>query len=80
MRPLVSTERAGSLDLMAEGQEKFPFDAFAFDRGAGKVYLRSPWVFSLPGLVSYASNALAVAAGLKVGDLYRQGDLVAVVH
>lgn len=31
-------------------------------------------------LSDYANNAAAVAAGLKVGDLYRSTDAVCVVH
>lgn len=29
---------------------------------------------------NYASNALALAGGLVIGNVYRQGDLLAIVH
>jgi hypothetical protein len=29
---------------------------------------------------AYASNALAISAGLVVGTIYRQNDLLAIVH
>lgn len=29
---------------------------------------------------NYANNALALAGGLVVGNVYRQGDLLAIVH
>jgi hypothetical protein len=31
-------------------------------------------------LPEYADNAAALLGGLKIGDLYRTGDLVKVVH
>jgi hypothetical protein len=62
----------------------FPFDAFEFDReetsSSPVIRLKGPWRLALTGLPSYASNALALAAGLSIGDLYRLGDYVAVVH
>lgn len=39
---------------------------------SGHVYMAS--------VPSYASNALAIAAGLAVGTIYRQSDLLAIVH
>ncbi len=44
----------------------------------GKVRLMS--AASVAGLASHANNAAAIAAGLKVGDLYRIGDTVGIVH
>lgn len=35
---------------------------------------------SLAALPVYANNAAALAGGLKVGQLYRNGDMVQVVH
>jgi hypothetical protein len=32
------------------------------------------------GVVNYANNAAAVAAGLVVGDHYRNGDVLMIVH
>ena len=35
---------------------------------------------TLPGIVEYADNTTAVAAGLVIGARYRTGDLLKIVH
>ncbi len=40
--------------------------------------VKSP--FSITGLPVYANNAAAISGGLKIGQLYRNGDVVQVVH
>ncbi|MFC1566136.1 hypothetical protein ACFL4B_04285 [Candidatus Neomarinimicrobiota bacterium] len=35
---------------------------------------------STKGLIEYTDNAVAKAAGLVAGDLYRTGDLLKIVH
>lgn len=36
--------------------------------------------FILSGVNEYADNAAAITAGLEVGQFYRTGDLVKIVH
>lgn len=48
------------------------YQAIFVDAGTGQMNIRN--------LTSYANNAAAVAGGLSVGDLYRLGDTVGVVH
>ena len=36
--------------------------------------------WNVPSVVEYGSNALAIAAGLVAGDIYRNGDNVCIVH
>lgn len=36
--------------------------------------------FKITGIVEYANNAAAVAGGLKIGDVYRTGDDLKIVH
>jgi len=52
-------------------------DVFLKARTGGKARLSAA---SIADLASYANNAAAVAAGLRVGDLYRIADTVGVVH
>jgi len=35
---------------------------------------------SIIGLTAYANNAAAIAGGLSIGQLYRIGDTVGIVH
>lgn len=35
---------------------------------------------TLPGIVEYADNAAAITGGLVVGQRYRTGDLLKIVH
>jgi hypothetical protein len=53
-------------------------DVIVKAQAGGKIRLLS--ATSISDLVSYANNAAAVAAGLAIGDLYRLGDTVGVVH
>lgn len=48
-----------------------PEQSFGVD-DAGHLYIASA--------PNYASNAVALAGGLIVGNVYRQGDLLAIVH
>jgi hypothetical protein len=61
----------------------FPVEAFAKDdfTDSTRPILRliSPWRLGL-SLTEYPSNLLAIAGGLAVGDLYRNGDAVCIVH
>jgi hypothetical protein len=96
-QPLDIDARGGSIDLDALDADVFPFDGFEVSVGLEKglpvaqAYLKllSSWQFRLgrapvvDGLVVYANNAAAVAGGLAVGELYRNGanpDVVCVVH
>lgn len=41
--------------------------------------LDSGYLF-ITNIANYASNTLAIAGGLSVGTVYRQGDFLAIVH
>jgi hypothetical protein len=51
---------------------------FTFPKIAGSLDLKTQ--SSGASLPVYASNALAIAGGLAVGKLYRNGDNICVVH
>lgn len=36
--------------------------------------------FTISGVTEYADNAAAITAGLNVGQVYRTGDLLKIVH
>jgi hypothetical protein len=65
---------------------QFPFGAFnvgnANKDATPVLELKSPW--SMKTLITsvpvYASNASAVSAGLVVGNFYRTGDTLKIVH
>jgi len=59
---------------MALSKKRKP-DAYYIDVDGKRI----PLFYALD-LVAYADNAAAITGGLAVGDLYRLGDTVGVVH
>lgn len=47
---------------------------------SGKLVMGSPVVIATAAIAEHADNAAAVAAGLAVGQIYRTGDALKIVH
>jgi hypothetical protein len=54
--------------------------AIVLDSGAGMVNVTLQGTTSIQNLLVFANNAAALAGGLVAGNLYRNGDLIGVVH